>query len=351
MREALVDVKSMIDGVLARDKRAVSAALSLVENRHPSAQVGIIQLLEGLAQRATRISFRVGVTGPPGVGKSSLLSALVQEGLKHGRSCAVVAVDPSSTISGGAILGDRARMRVAPDEPLVFFRSLATQGHFGGLSAVVPGALAVLDPAFDFVFVETTGVGQTETEVSDYVDFVVVVVQPGSGDTLQFIKAGLMEIPDLLVVNKADLGQIADRTAAELTHSLASLPRAVEAGVLSVSAETNDGVAAVWDALVRAGGARNAQARHARRARADVLWVERELRSRYGQYFFDVLGEDVVRTRASGTAASGTTGPGTAASGTAASGTAGPGNTSATRIVRDLEGEYLERVRSGDFTR
>jgi LAO/AO transport system kinase len=176
----------------------------------------------------------VGVTGPPGVGKSSLLSRLAALWRAHGRSVAVLAVDPSSRRSGGALLGDRARIeRDAGDEGL-FIRSTAAGDRLGGLAPATRAAASVLAVAFDIVVVETVGVGQSETDVADLADTVAVIVQPGSGDVLQFLKSGIMEIPDVLVVTKADLGRPALRTRTDLHAALRSLGSR-ETQVLAVS--------------------------------------------------------------------------------------------------------------------
>jgi LAO/AO transport system kinase len=165
----------------------------------------------------------VGVTGPPGVGTSSLLSRLAGVWRAAGRSVAVLAVDPSSRRSGGALLGDRARIERDARDAGLFIRSTAAGDRLGGLAPATRAAALVLAVAFDLVVVETVGVGQSETDVADLADTVAVVVQPGSGDVLQFLKSGIMEIPDVLVVTKADLGRPALRTQADLHAALRSL--------------------------------------------------------------------------------------------------------------------------------
>ena len=169
----------------------------------------------------------IGVTGPPGAGKSTLLSALLRAWRADGRSVAMLAVDPSSRRSGGSLLGDRARIEFDPADRDVFIRSTSAGERLGGLAWATRAAAHALAAAFDVVVIETVGVGQAETEVADVADTVAVVVQPGSGDVLQFLKSGIMEIPDVLVVTKADLGQIAMRTQArrERRAALARLAR------------------------------------------------------------------------------------------------------------------------------
>ena len=165
----------------------------------------------------------MGVTGPPGAGKSSLLSALVGRWRELGRTVAVLAVDPTSRRSGGSLLGDRARIEHDPRDDGVLIRSTAAGTRMGGLAPPTREAVQALAPAFDLVVVETVGVGQSETDVEEVTDTVAVVVQPASGDTLQFLKAGIMEVPDVLVVTKADLGEPALRARRDLESALRAL--------------------------------------------------------------------------------------------------------------------------------
>jgi len=165
----------------------------------------------------------VGVTGPPGAGKSTLLSALVSSWRGAGETVAVLAVDPSSKRSGGSLLGDRARIEHDPGDDGLLIRSTAAGARMGGLAAPTREAAHALAAAFDLVVVETVGVGQSETDVEEACDTVAVVVQPASGDTLQFLKAGIMEVPDVLVVTKADLGEAASRARSDLAMALSTL--------------------------------------------------------------------------------------------------------------------------------
>jgi LAO/AO transport system kinase len=165
----------------------------------------------------------IGITGPPGAGKSTLLSALLHAWREQGRTVAMLAVDPSSRRSGGALLGDRARIDFDAADRGVLIRSTAAGERLGGLAWPTRAAAHALAAAFDVVVIETVGVGQAETEIVDVADTVVVVVQPGGGDALQFLKSGIMEIPDVLVVTKADLGQLATRTRRDLSAALRSL--------------------------------------------------------------------------------------------------------------------------------
>ena len=209
-----------------RDLTATAAVLNLVESRGAAARAETQRLLAAVSPAALGGEAPgqiVGVTGPPGVGKSSLLSRLVALWRARGRSVAVLAVDPSSRRSGGALLGDRARIERDPADDRVFIRSTAAGDRLGGLAPATRAAAGALATAFDVVVIETVGVGQSETEIADLADTVAVVVQPGSGDVLQFLKAGIMEIPDVLVVTKADLGRPATRAQADLRAALGAL--------------------------------------------------------------------------------------------------------------------------------
>ncbi len=217
----------------ARDLSAAPAALNLVESTAATDREQSAALLHEVSPAALggeAPAHVIGVTGPPGAGKSTLLSALLHawRGTSHqvdghGRTVAVLAVDPSSRRSGGSLLGDRARIEFDPADRGVLIRSTAAGERLGGLARTTRAASEALAAAFDIVVIETVGVGQAETDVADVADTVAVVVQPGGGDVLQFLKSGIMEIPDVLVVTKADLGQIAMRARRDLMTALRSL--------------------------------------------------------------------------------------------------------------------------------
>ena len=235
----------------AREMTVAPAVLNLLESRAPAARAQAAALLAAVSTAALGAEppgHIVGMTGPPGVGKSSLLSRLVAEWRARERSVAVLAVDPSSRRSGGSLLGDRARIEADPADRAVFIRSTAAGGRLGGLAPATRAAASALAVAFDVVVIETVGVGQSETEVAEAADTVAVVVQPASGDVLQFLKAGIMEIPDVLVVTKADLGAVASRAVADLGTALRSL--GADTPVLAVSsAAPPRGIDALADAL------------------------------------------------------------------------------------------------------
>ena len=257
-----------------RDLAAAASVLNLLESRVPDSREQATALLAAVSPASLgeeAPGHIVGITGPPGVGKSSLLSMLIREWRSRDRSVAVLAVDPTSRRSGGALLGDRARIDVDPGDRGLFIRSTAAGDRLGGLAPATRAAAAALSAAFDVVVIETVGVGQSETEVADVADTVAVVVQPASGDVLQFLKAGIMEVPDVLVVTKADLGRIATRAAADLKAALRSLGSA-DTAVVAVSAlAPGSGIAELADALDEHRAAIDLPARRLRARRMHAL--------------------------------------------------------------------------------
>ncbi len=246
---------ALCEAALGGDRRALARLLTAVENRTPLAEAAMRELYPRAGH-----AHLVGITGPPGAGKSTLVSALIAELRAAGRPVAVVAVDPSSPITGGALLGDRVRMQSYASDPDVFIRSMAARGHAGGLASTTTAAAAVFDAAgFDVVFMETVGTGQSEVEVAAAADTTVVLEAPEMGDEIQAIKAGLLEVADLVVVNKGDRPG-AQRTASQLRAMLtAAAPREERPGrpapkrpdVLLTTASTGAGVPELVAALNR----------------------------------------------------------------------------------------------------
>jgi LAO/AO transport system kinase len=283
-------LSALADRLRAGDLSAAPAVLNLMESRTPGARSEADELLAAVSPASLGReagAHVVGVTGPPGVGKSSLLSRLVAAWRARGRSVAVLAVDPSSRRSGGSLLGDRARIDHAPADKQVFIRSMAAGDRLGGLAPATRAAAEALAVAFDVVVIETVGVGQSETEVADAADTVAVVIQPGSGDVLQFLKAGIMEVPDVLVVTKADLGRVAERAMSDLRSALGSLGASDTRVVAVSSVPPPSGIDELLDAL------------DAHRDRLDLrarrLWARRahalaEFAAEYGEHGLRSLG-------------------------------------------------------------
>src|SRR3954468_15902005 len=247
----------LADAAVGGDRRALARVLTAVENRTEVAEAAMRRLYPQAGG-----AHLVGITGPPGSGKSTLVAALIAEIRAGGGSVAVVAVDPSSPITGGALLGDRVRMQAYAGDDGVFIRSMASRGHAGGLASTSTAAAAVLDAAgFDRILIETVGTGQSEVEVAAAADTTVVLEAPEMGDEVQAIKAGLLEVADLVVVNKGDKPG-AQRTAAQLRAMLvatagsvagsaapANRPRPKRPEVLVTTAATGAGVPELLAAL------------------------------------------------------------------------------------------------------
>jgi LAO/AO transport system kinase len=240
-----MDVDDLVRGVLEGDRRATARAISMVEDGADD----LPALIEGLFPK-TGNAYSVGLTGSPGVGKSSLAAALVKAVRSGGQSMAVLAIDPTSPFTGGALLGDRLRMQTHATDPEVFIRSMATRGHLGGLALAAPEAVRVLDASgADVILIETVGVGQAEVEVATAADTTLVVVAPGWGDAVQASKAGILEIADVFVVNKADRDG-ASEAARDLETMLRMGPELDWVPpVIRTSTVNSEGVDELWDAI------------------------------------------------------------------------------------------------------
>ncbi len=237
-------LEDLVAGVRAADRRALARAISLVEDGDPLAYPLVRELYPSTGHAAI-----VGVTGPPGVGKSSLVGALVGLVREREQTVGVVSVDPSSPFSRGALLGDRIRLSDHFLDPGVYIRSMGTRGHLGGLAEATLQAVLLLDAAAkDVVFVETVGAGQSEVEVTGIADTVLLVLMPGSGDSVQALKAGIMEIPDVIAINKMDLP--AAKTMLNEVRSIVALAEPERRPkILLTEALRGEGVAELWSAL------------------------------------------------------------------------------------------------------
>lgn len=277
MRAPVPDLASIAAG----GKRGLSRALALIETLQGTAELA--ELLD--AALAQTRAHAAGLTGPPGVGKSTLTNALLRDWRARGETVGVIAVDPSSRRTGGALLGDRARMATDPDDQGVFVRSMAARDRLGGLSDQTIAAAALMRALFDRVLIESVGIGQSEADISFAVDSVILCVQPGSGDSLQFMKAGVMELPDIVVVTKADMGDAAKRAKSEVEGALTLFERDDDwrVPVILASAASGAGLAELHLALAEhRAWAERSGALKARRGAQEKAWVEESIRARFG---------------------------------------------------------------------
>jgi LAO/AO transport system kinase len=237
----------LVEAVLAGDRRAVARAISMVED----GAEGLAGLSSGLFGHTGRAS-TIGLTGSPGVGKSTLAGEIVRLARRRQLSVAVLAIDPTSPFTGGALLGDRLRMQEHATDPGVFIRSMATRGHLGGMALAAPEAVRILDASGkDMVMVETVGVGQAEVDVAAATDTTLVVVSPGWGDAIQVAKAGILEIADVFVVNKSDR-EGAGAAARDLEQMIRmGSPAEWTPPVVRTSAQRSEGIDELWEAMAR----------------------------------------------------------------------------------------------------
>ena len=279
MRAATTET-SPLSAVQSGGKAALARGLAQLEARPDAPDT---QALLDAAWAAPR-GHALGLTGPPGVGKSTLIDALIRAARAQGLTVGVIAVDPSSRASRGALLGDRTRLTVDPEDNGVFVRSMAARDRLGGLAEITWPALVLMRAVYDLVIVETVGVGQSETEVVDIADTVMLCAQPGAGDALQFMKAGIMEIPDIVVVTKGDMGQVAQRALADLKGALSLVaPGHAEVPVLLCAASRGEGIDALIAAVQQRRRALEAAGQLAVQRRAQmVTWAHRCIEGLFG---------------------------------------------------------------------
>jgi LAO/AO transport system kinase len=264
-------LKELVEGVRSGDRRALARAITLVESSDPLAY----DLIRDLYPETGR-AYAIGVTGPPGVGKSSLVSALVRNVREGDATVGVITVDPSSPFTKGALLGDRIRLADHFLDPEVFIRSMGTRGHLGGLAEATLQAALVLDAAGkDLVFLETVGAGQSEVEIISIADTVLLVLMPGSGDSIQALKAGIMEIPDVIAVNKCD--HPAAKTMVNEVRSILTLDpdREWQPPIVLTEAVRGDGTEELWGEIEA----------HRRHLEDGGLLAERRARNLAGEVF------------------------------------------------------------------
>ena len=274
----------MLEKLRAGGKRALAEALVRIETLPDDPMVA--ELLD--EANAAAVGFSLGVTGPPGVGKSTLLDALIREWRASGRTVGVIAIDPSSSRTKGALLGDRTRLMTDPKDTGVFVRSMAARDMLGGVAEETLPAMVLMRAIYDVVIVETVGVGQSETAVSSITDLTMFCAQPGSGDALQYMKAGIMEVPDLIAVTKSDMGEIARRTVSDLKGSVSLTSEGREPGVLLCSAETGEGIATLVQQISDAFALNSSRFVVSRNAKL-IRWSENRLIARFGSFGVELV--------------------------------------------------------------
>ncbi|MBL8397480.1 MAG: methylmalonyl Co-A mutase-associated GTPase MeaB [Candidatus Accumulibacter sp.] len=292
----LPDPEQLAERIRRGERAAVASGLNLLDNKLDEARQGAARLLAALAgEHGLSAGHLIGITGPPGAGKSSLLAAMIRKWRQSERTVGVLAVDPSSRpeAGGGALLGDRIRIKNTAHDEGLFIRSLANRSQLGGVASEVWPMSWLMLACFDIVVIETVGVGQTEIDIAEIGDTVCYVAQPASGDTIQYLKSGIIEIPDIFAVNKADLGAPARKTAGELTRASSRQDRRADWDypVCLVSANDHSGIQPLLAHvdrhrrfLIDGGLFDELRARHQR------AWVVRLLKDEFGTFGLGLLG-------------------------------------------------------------
>lgn len=277
-------------------KPAMARALAAVEQY--ADDPGVIALLDA-AWFAARAHV-IGLTGPPGVGKSTLINALLKIWRAQGRTVGVIAVDPTSRRTGGALLGDRTRLSTDPDDEGIFVRSMAARDRLGGLAALTVPAMVLMRAVYDLVLIETVGIGQSETDVANVADTVIFCIQPASGDSLQFMKAGIMEVPHIVVVTKSDMQAAARRARADVEGALGlaeiAPPEWIPA-VLTLSATNHSGIENLVQEIDRHAAWQQENAERARlRTRQAQTWLAEKIRDQFGRNGMNRAGPEIAAT-------------------------------------------------------
>ena len=261
------------------DKREIARALAAVETEADTD--ALAKLLDDACTAAR--AHVIGITRPPGVGKSTLTNVLLARARSRGETVGVIAVDPSSRRTGGALLGDRARIATDPADQGVFVRSMAARDRLGGLSDQTVAAMVLMRAIYDLVLIESVGIGQSEADISFVADTVLLCVQPGSGDSLQFMKAGVTELPDVVAVTKADMTEAARRTRADVEGALTLYSEERRASVVLIAATRNEGLDDLDAALAEhRAWLMNDERLARRRGVQELLWIEQAIRARFG---------------------------------------------------------------------
>ncbi len=281
-----IDLHSLQSG----GKPALAHALAVIE-RNPDNPATLSLLSHAHAAARAHV---IGITGPPGVGKSTLIGGVIAGLRKQNRGVGVIAVDPSSQRSGGALLGDRIRLPADPEDDGVYIRSMAARDRLGGLARLTAPTAILMRALFDVVLIETVGVGQSEIDIASICDSVVLCLQPGSGDSLQFMKAGIAEIPDIIIVTKSDMGGPARAVAADMRSALkiAAPNKEWQPPILTLSAARNEGLNAFIDTCDRHRDWLKENDRLSRlRQRQDHHWLSEFIREEFGRWGLKKAGD------------------------------------------------------------